>query len=486
MASGPADHPFGARAAISLVAAGFEPLPAVADAADDGDGPLDWPGYARDRARARTDSGEDESVLCGTARIGAHAVVVISFDFRYIGGSVGERAGALICQALAEARRRHCPVVSLIATGGSRMQEGMRSLRQLQRIAAECARNAEIGVPHVAVLRNPTAGGLWASLGAGADVVVALQGATVAFAGRRVRGDLHDTDDFRAEGKYGTGQVDLLVSPADARGVVTDLVDLLAPAAGRRRAGGVPAPVPRALGRTDLPPDGWSAVRRARDADRPRARAYLDDYFDVRVAISGDRAGGVDTGMLCGIGRRDGRTVAYAAQTGTANTPAGFRTATRLVHLADRLGIPVLTLIDTPGAANDESAERAGVGPAIAGLFAAIAGARVPVTTLVIGEGGSGGALALASPDRLWITPDGYFSVIAPHAAAAILKRAETDAPALAAQFRLRPQDLLEDALVRGIAGATVVCPTRSESRSVTGTSHVPGLPDKTVVASTY
>jgi acetyl-CoA carboxylase carboxyl transferase subunit beta len=292
-------------------------------------------------------------------------------------------------------------------------------------------------------------------------VVVAVRGASVAFAGRRVRGDTHDTDDFRAEGKHRTGQVDLLVDAADLPGVVTDLVDLLAAAPGRRAEGAVAAPVPRTLGRTDLPPDGWSAVRRARAAERPRAAAYLDDYFEVRTPISGDRAGGVDPAMLCGIGRREGRTVAYAAQTGTANTPAGFRTATRLVQLADRLGIPVLTLVDTPGAAHDDAAERAGVGSAIAGLFAAIAGATVPVTTLVIGEGGSGGALALASPDRLWISPDGYFSVIAPQAAAAILKRDEADVPTLAAQLRLRPQDLLEDRLVNGIAGSAAIAVDR-------------------------
>jgi acetyl-CoA carboxylase beta subunit len=467
----------GARAAISLVAAdeacrnrpnqrspaGFEPLPepgaTTGAATDRGDGPLDWPGYAQDRTRARTNSGENESVVCGTVRIGARTAVVISFDFRYIGGSVGQRAGALIVHALTEARRRHCPVVSLMATGGSRMQEGMWSLRQLQRFAAECARNRAAGIAHVAVLRHPTTGGVWASLGAGADVIVGVRGATVAFAGRRVRGDDRDTDDFRAEGKHRTGQVDLLVDTADLPRVVTGLVNLLGAAQGRLPGGPDPAPVPRALGRTDLPPDGWSAVQRARAADRPRAGAYLDDYFDVRVPISGDRAGGVDPGMLCGIGRHDGRTVAYAAQTGTANTPAGFRTATRLIGLADRLGIPVLTLVDTPGAANDESAERAGIGSAIAGLFAAIADATVPVTTLVIGEGGSGGALALASTDRLWISPDGYFSVIAPQAAAAILKRDDIEVPALAGQLRLRPQDLLEDGLVRGIAGSSVIPP---------------------------
>ncbi|WP_281259490.1 carboxyl transferase domain-containing protein, partial [Streptomyces glaucescens] len=136
------------------------------------------------------------------------------------------------------------------------------------------------------------------------------------------------------------------------------------------------------------------------------------------------------------------RTVAYAAQTGTATRPAGFRTATRLIRFADRLGIPVLTLVDTPGAANDAEAERQGAGAAIAELFGAVAGARTPLTTLVIGEGGSGGALALAAPGNTWATPDSYFSVIAPELAAAILKRPATQVAATADQLLIRPQDL--------------------------------------------
>jgi acetyl-CoA carboxylase carboxyl transferase subunit beta len=175
----------------------------------------------------------------------------------------------------------------------------------------------------------------------------------------------------------------------------------------------------------------------------------LDDYFTHRVTVSGDRCGGTDPGMLCGFGEHAGRTVAYAAQTGTATRPAGYRTAARLIRLADRLGIPVLTLVDTPGAANDAEAERQGAGAAIAEVFGAVASARTPVTTLLIGEGGSGGALALAAPGNTWATPDSYFSVIAPESAAAILKRPPEETEATADQLRIRPQDLMELGVVR-------------------------------------
>jgi acetyl-CoA carboxylase carboxyl transferase subunit beta len=402
--------------------------------------PLGWDGYAAHLERARERTGRTESVSWARR----DDAVAIFFDFRFLGGSVGTATGDLIEQAFLEAQEHDLPVVSVIATGGSRMQEGMASLRQLQRIAGLCAAHAASGLPHVSVLCDPTTGGIWASLGASADVVLAIPGAQVGFAGSRVRPAADPA--YTSEGQFMAGSVDLVVPPGRLNEVLATLLPLLT--GGDLRA----AEVPRALGATDLPADGWAAVTRARDGARPRAQAYLDDYFDLRMPISGDRAGGVDPGMLCGVGRHNGRAVAFAAQTGTANTPAGFRTATRLIRLAERLGLPVLTLVDTPGAANDADAERAGLGPSIAELFGTVAAARVPITTLVIGEGGSGGALALASPDQTWITPDGYFSVIAPELAAAILKREKDEVPATADQLKLRPQDLVELGVVVGIA----------------------------------
>ncbi|GLZ42076.1 carboxyl transferase domain-containing protein [Actinokineospora sp. NBRC 105648] len=433
----------GARSVLASLATGFVEFTVDSGSRYGPDGPLDWPGYGAARARAAERSGETESVVCGTGRVGGVAAVLVAFDFRFLGGSVGTATGDRIEHAFTHARETRTPLVALLATGGSRMHEGMLSLRQLQRIARASALLHQAGVPQVSVLRDPTTGGLWASLGAGADVVLALPGAQVGFAGARVRPE--DGVAYTAEGQFAAGHVDALCSAADLAETVSEWLTLL----GSGSPG--PADVPNALGTETPAESGWAAVQLTRSARRPRAAAYLDDYFDLRRSISGDRAGGVDPGMLCGIGMRGTRAIAFAAQTGTATTPAGFRTASRLIRLADRLGIPVLTLVDTPGAANDAAAERAGVGSAIAELFGTVAAARVPVTTLVVGEGGSGGALALAAPDRTWITPDAYFSVIAPELAAAILKRPVSEAPALADRLRLRPADLLELGVVRGI-----------------------------------
>lgn len=271
--------------------------------------------------------------------------------------------------------------MSLIATGGSRMQEGMLALTQLQRVARQSVLTRAAGLPQIAVLRDPTTGGGWATLGAGADVVLALPGAQVGFAGSRVRPADADPAAYTAEGQYAAGHVDAVVPAAELPATLADWLRVLAAPRSAE-----PVEPPAALSDVPPPPTGWDAVRQARHPDRPRAGAYLDAYFALRLPLSGDRAGAVDPGMLCGFGLREGRAVAYAAQCGTATRPAGYRTAARVIRLADRLGIPVLTLVDTPGAANDAAAEHAGAGAAIADTFAAVAAAGVPVTTLLIGE----------------------------------------------------------------------------------------------------
>ncbi|RPK85258.1 carboxyl transferase domain-containing protein [Streptomyces sp. ADI98-10] len=441
-----------AREAITLLTgpAGFtenrpppRPLPP--------DGPLGWAGYdsARERAGART--GEEESVVYGAGVVGDRACVLLSFEFGFLGGSLGRLTGDRLAAAYELALTRRLPLLALVATGGSRMQEGMVALTQLQRVAAASTRLRAAGLPQMAVLRDPTTGGGWATVGAGADVVLALPGAQVGFAGSRVRPPDADPYAYSAEGQLAAGQVDAVVPPGELAATVTHWLRALGP------HDALPAaPLPRALSTPSaparLPETGREAVARARDPLRPRAEAYLADHFTVRLPLHGDRCGGTDPGLLCGFGlRADGLPVAYVAQCGTPTRPAGYRAAARTIRLADRLGVPVLTLVDTPGAANDAEAERAGAGAAIADTFAAIAAARVPVTTLVIGEGGSGGALALAAPGNTHVTADSYFSVIAPEPAAAILKRPPSETGATADQLRLRPQDLVELGFARSI-----------------------------------
>ncbi|MFJ1952060.1 carboxyl transferase domain-containing protein [Streptomyces microflavus] len=417
------------------------------------DGPLGWAGYDAARERAAERTGEDESVVYGTGVVGDRECVLLSFEFGFLGGSLGQLTGDRLEAAYGLALTRRLPLVALVATGGSRMQEGMVALTQLQRVAAASTRLRAAGLAQIAVVRDPTTGGGWATVGAGADVVLALPGAQVGFAGSRVRPPDADPYAYSAEGQFAAGQVDAVVPGAELPGTVALWLRALgAGGVGEEPRSAAPLPRARPSSASGLPASGREAVERARSSQRPRAEAYLADYFTVRLPLHGDRCGSTDPGLLTGFGlRADGQPVAYVAQCGTATRPAGYRAAARTIRLADRLGVPVLTLVDTPGAANDAEAERAGAGAAIADTFAAIAAARAPVTTLVIGEGGSGGALALAAPGNTHVTADSYFSVIAPELAAAILKRPPEETGATADQLRLRPQDLVELGIARSI-----------------------------------
>jgi acyl-CoA carboxylase subunit beta len=418
--------------------------------------PSDWPGYPDQLRRARSATGARHAVTTGVATVGGEACVLVGFEFPFLGGSMGTAEGTRIARAFSVAVAERLPIVCVAASGGSRMQEGTSALLQMQTAATAIAAARQAGIPHIAVAGDPTTGGVWASLIAGADVLISVPGARVSFSGSRTRpaGADHSSPEYLADGKWAHGFVDVLSPVPELRAEVAAVARLLSP----RSRGDTPhrAPLPAwpASDRDgDRPPgaDPWTHVSGARSPRRARADRWLAGYFGQRFEIRGDRCGGVDAGLRCGFGSHHGTTIAYVAQSGERTTPAGFRTATRLLRLAARLRLPVLTLIDTPGAAAAPADEAVGAGPAIAELFVAMASSPVPVTSVVIGEGVSGGALALASPTDLWIARDGYLAVTAPELAVSILKLGVHDIPRVTTWLRLTPAELMSRGIVRGI-----------------------------------
>lgn len=420
--------------------------------------PSGWPGYRSLLRRARLAAGARHAVTTGLARVGGHPCVLVGFEYAFLGGSLGVAEGTRIARAFTTATARRLPVVSVVASGGARMQEGTSALVQMQVIAAAIGAARNAGIPHVAVAGDPTTGGVWASLVAGADVVLAVTGARVSFSGTRTRpaGIDPGSPEFGAAAQWRRGLVDALVPGAELRGQVAAILGLLSP--GSRGADCAPVPGPPGAGDTDpgnagrAPRDAWAQVSAARARGGERAERWLAACFETTFEIRGDRCGGVDTGLRCGFGARDGTTTAYIAQTGRPVTPAGLRTAARLMTLAGRFRRPVLTLIDTPGASATPDDEAAGLGHAMAELLVLLASAEVPVTSVVTGEGVSGGAVALASPASLWLDPAGYLAVTTPEYAASILKLPATEVPEVAARLRLMPADLISRGIARGLA----------------------------------
>jgi acetyl-CoA carboxylase carboxyl transferase subunit beta len=383
--------------------------------------PLGFPGYGDALEAAAAKSGLDEAVVCGPAAIGGYEVELALFSFAFMGGSMGEVVGERLARALERATDRRVPFVLATATGGARMQEGMRALVQMPKLVSARRALAQARVPYIAVLGNPTTGGVLASLGALADVTIAEAGATIGFAGPRVAraatGRPLSARSHSAESAYDHGLVDALAPRDELAGTIARALDVLAP--------DDPEPVtadpPSIKG---SPPDAWAAISAARRPQRARApelaRAMCSPSFELR----GDRVGSADPALYAALGRVLGRRcLVLALDREHAPGPGAYRSARRVLAIATRLELPVVTLIDTRGADPGEDSEAGGIAWEIAATFEALLSAPVPVVAVVTGEGGSGGALALACGDLLYAYQGAVFSVIAPELAAEILWR---------------------------------------------------------------
>ncbi|MDR7484477.1 MAG: acetyl-CoA carboxylase carboxyltransferase subunit alpha [Armatimonadota bacterium] len=428
--------------------------------------PLQFADQRAYRARlvdARRRTGLREAVVVGQAKVGGVPVVVAVFDFEFLGGSMGSVVGEKIADAFEAATRRRLPVVTVTASGGARMQEGMLSLVQMAKTAAARARHHAAGLAHISVLAHPTFGGVTASFASLGDVLIAEPGAQIGFVGPRVIeatvGEPLPPDSHRAERLFAGGMVDLLLDRRRLRETIQYLIAHLRPhRVSRWTAERLPrAPEPA------TPPQAWDVVQTARHPRRPTARAYIQRIVTSFVALHGDRQFGDDPSIVGGLGQIQGHAVVVIGQerAGVPDAPAGphqgmplpegYRKALRLMHLAAKFRLPLVTFIDTPGAYPGYEAERRGIAQALAQNLQAMALLPIPIVTVVIGEGGSGGALALAVADRVLMQEHAFYSVISPEAAAAILYRDVTRAPEVAAALKLTAADLLRLGVIDGI-----------------------------------
>ncbi|MFE9689359.1 acetyl-CoA carboxylase carboxyltransferase subunit alpha [Micromonospora sp. NPDC005806] len=442
----------------------FTPLPDRA-ARIDPIGFVDALPYPHRLSAARASTGLDEAVLCGTARIGGHPVALAVMDFRFLGGSLGCAVGELITRAAEQAQADAVPLVLVTASGGARMQEGPLSLMQMATVSQAIAGLREAGLLTVSVITDPTYGGVAASFATNTDLVLAENGARMGFAGPRVIRQVTGAtlpDGFQtAEFLLQHGQVDMVVPRHALRGRLTALLAAARAARAARRPpvprpGPASRPVPATAPVTEAgpQPDAWETVRTARHPGRPTTLDYLETAFDGFVELHGDRLGADCPAVVGGLARLDGRpvmvighqkghtTAELVAHNFGMASPAGHRKALRLMRLAARLGLPVVTLVDTPGADPGVDAEQQGQAAAIAENILALSVLPTPVVAVVTGEGGSGGALALAVADRVLMLEHAVYSVISPEGCAAILWPDSSAAPQAARALRLTAADL--------------------------------------------
>ena len=411
--------------------------------------PLDFSdsiSYARRLTDARSATHLFDAVVTGRARLHKVDVVLVVFDFRFLGGSMGTVVGEKVARAFDIARRENRPAIVVSSTGGARIQEGMMALFQMAKTAMAAARLRERGVPLVTVLADPTMGGVLASFASLADVMVAEPHARVSFVGPRVHeqaiGDAAPPGS--AEFALQHGLIDAIVAREDLRPILGSLVSILH--AAKIRSVTPPSVGNVAPGRVSR--SVWETVQLARHPDRPSGRAMAARVFTEIFELHGDREGDDDDSVMAGVGRLCGQAVCIVAQdrcskNGGHTRPSGYRKAHRVFALAEHFHLPLITFVDTPGAATDADAEASGATSAIAVSLAMLARLRTPVVNVVLGEGGSGGALALSVGDRLLMLEHAIFSVIGPEAASAILYHDAAHAEELAARLKLTAADLM-------------------------------------------
>ncbi|WP_040795505.1 acetyl-CoA carboxylase, carboxyltransferase subunit beta [Nocardia higoensis] len=454
----------------------IEPAATVAD-------PLEFTdsrGYPERLAQARRQTGMTDGIRCAHGTVDGAPLVLAVMDFRFLGGSLGSAVGEAVTAAAEAALARRVPLVLVTASGGARMQEGILALMQMAKTSQALRHLDDAGVLTISVVTDPTYGGVAASYATSTDLIIAEPGARLGFAGPRVIaqtiGQTLPAGFQTAEFLLEHGFVDMICHRSALR---DRLARILALFADRERLSGarVDEEYVRARGASaiehppllredpgDLPErDAWQSVRAARELGRPTTLDYLAASFDEFVELHGDRLEADCPAMVTALARLHGAPVVVigtqkghnAAELSRRNfgmpSPAGYRKSARALRLAAKLGLPVVTLVDTAGAYPGITAEERGQAAAIAESLKLLAGLPVPVVAVVTGEGGSGGALALAVADRVLVCENAVYSVISPEGCASILWKDAAAAPAAAAALRVDSTSLVRLGVADGV-----------------------------------
>ena len=405
----------------------------------------------RERLReAERRTGMHEAALAGEARLEGRPVVLISLEFDFLGGTMGSVVGEKVARAFDVATRQRLPVVSILASGGARIQEGMLALMQMAKTAIAVAGHHAAQLPYISVLTNPSFGGTFASFGSLGDILIGEPGAQIGFVGARVvEGTITEKipkAQRRAEALLEHGMIDMIVERPHLRNRLALLVSQLTATRSDPWPTVPLAPTPKP---TRTPAE---VIELARTPSRPRAPAYVERVFQSFSQLHGDRCYGDDPAILGGVADLQGHPTVLIAQWGQMMPmPEGYRKSLRLLRLAEKCGLPVVTLVDTRGAFPGLEAEHRGIALTIGENLATLARLPVPIVNVVIGEGGSGGALALGLADVILMQEHTIYSVIAPEGAAAILLHDATRSEELLPALKLTAHDLLDLGIIDGI-----------------------------------
>lgn len=404
--------------------------------------------YGRDLAAARERSGCDEAVLTGEGLLRGRRVAFVVSEFRFLAGSIGLATADRIVAAVERATAERLPLLAAPCSGGTRMQEGTAAFVQMARITAAVMAHRTAGLPYLAYLRHPTTGGVFASWGSLGHVTAAEPGALIGFLGPRVyeglRGEPFPPGVQVAENLAAKGLLDAVVGVDDLAEVASRVLNVLCePASGSRRPAG-----DRRARRDGVGLD--RAFPQVRPAGRPRTAASrgvrCHPALGHRTGRGGPGPAARAGPVRCGAVRPGGPGPAQPAR-GPPLGPAGLRAARRGMRLAAELRLPLVTVVDTPGADLSADAEEGGLAGEIARCLADLITLPAPTLCLLLGEGTGGAALALLPADRVLAARHAWLSPLPPEGASLIVHRTPDRAAEMAAAHGVRAADLLREGL---------------------------------------
>ena len=433
--------------------------------------PMEYRGYPEKLASVKAKTGLNEAVVTGKGSINGMKTVIGVCDGRFLMASMGENVGEKITRAVERATSEKLPVIMFCCSGGARMQEGIVSLMQMAKTSAAVKRHSDAGLLYISVLTDPTTGGVTASFAMLGDIILAEPGALIGFAGPRViEQTIHQKlpKGFqRSEFLLEHGLLDAIVERSQMREVLGSLLELHENAGTKKSMPGERMAEQRTAGKIrqgqSVPGqrrDAWDRVLTSRSKDRPVGSDYIRAMFTDFQELHGDRLYGDDPAVIGGIARFGGQSVTVIVQEKGSSTreniernfampkPEGYRKALRLMKQAEKFHRPVICFVDTPGAFCGIEAEERGQGEAIARNIYEMSSLKVPVLTIIIGEGGSGGALALATSDEVWILENAVYSILSPEGFASILWKDSSKAKEAAKVMKLTSDCLKEQGIV--------------------------------------
>ena len=437
------------------------------DADLQGGNPLEYKGYEEKLEKLQEKTGLSEAVITGKAKIDGRETAIGVCDGRFLMASMGEAVGEKIARAVERATEEGLPVILFACSGGARMQEGIVSLMQMAKTSAALKRHSDAGLLYISVLTDPTTGGVTASFAMLGDVILAEPKALIGFAGPRVIeqtiGQKLPEGFQRAEFLLEHGFLDAIVERPQMKAVLSKIFALHEKGKGtgfnRKECDQEMA----ADGRKEENLTAWQRVELSRRKDRPVGSDYIDTLFTDFVEFHGDRYFADDKAIIGGVARFHGMPVTVIAQAKGRNTkeniernfgmpkPEGYRKALRLMKQAEKFARPVICLVDTPGAFCGLEAEERGQGEAIARNIYEMSGLKVPVVSIIIGEGGSGGALAMATADEVWMLENSIYSILSPEGFASILWKDSSKAKEAAEVMKLTAENLKAQGIVERV-----------------------------------